>query len=109
MESTPYIETKEAPKTPLTYHHSRPLEFSPYGIVTQHKPEGPVERYSQEERYAWLGNEIGFYPLFMAVGRSEDDKYMTQYHTQWRRKWEPHETPAENLVMFSYKKPPTGG
>jgi hypothetical protein len=32
----------------------------------------------------WLKNEVGFYPLFMAVGSTLDDLYATGYSDNWR-------------------------
>lgn len=70
----------------------------------------------------WLEKQVGFYPLFMAVGSARDDLYMTGYAQQFARRvstvqdknsrngyrWilrDPGEFP--NYVLFSYKNPPS--
>lgn len=63
------------------YHHSRPLEYSPYGIVKQ---ERGID-FEFEGACQWIEREIGFYPVFLAVGATEQDIRMTGYHNQWRR------------------------
>ena len=39
-----------------------------------------------EAAYQWLEHEVGFYPLFLAVGGTLDAISMTGYQDQWRRK-----------------------
>jgi hypothetical protein len=38
-----------------------------------------------KDAYRWLEKEVGFYPLFLAVGSTEEDVRMTGYQNQWRR------------------------
>lgn len=64
------------------YHHARPLEYSLYSVVRQ---EQGVDFFDFEGAYRWLEKEVGFYPLFLAVGPTEEDKRMTGYQNQWRR------------------------
>jgi len=35
--------------------------------------------------YEWLESELGFYPLFLAVGETDEDIRMTGYQNQWKR------------------------
>ena len=69
----------------------------------------------------WLEAQVGFYPLFMAVGSTREDVHMTGYANQWRRaitgipdqnskkgyRWVLRKKgEAPNYVLFSYKNPP---
>jgi len=36
-----------------------------------------------QHAYDWLEKEVGFYPLFLAVGNTIDDIRMTRYDSQW--------------------------
>jgi len=54
-----------------------------------------------EPAYEWLAKEAGFWPLFSAVGSSEEDLYMTGYHNQFRRGKK-----QANDVLFSYSSLP---
>ena len=58
------------------YHHCRPLESIVYGDVKAN-PEHVVPEHIQP--YNWLEKEVGFYPLFLAVGETIEDIYMTGY------------------------------
>jgi len=65
----------------------------------------------------WLKNEVGFYPLFMAVGDCPDDLYMTGYQSNWKvttSSWFDEDTKKRcytrlkkgefpNCVLFSFK------
>ncbi|MBI2151597.1 hypothetical protein HYU21_02615 [Candidatus Woesearchaeota archaeon] len=69
-------------KSMLQYHHCRSLESVVYGKV-----EADI-KYSDPDfksAYSWLEKEVGFYPLFLAVGTDEEDIRMTGYQNQWRR------------------------
>lgn len=99
-------------KKPLLYHHARPLEFVEYGTVTQKL--GIDEDF--DSSYRWLENEVGFPPLFMAVGKTEEDVRMTGYSNQWARilSWSSSgneyrkKGEAPNQVLFSYSDIPNG-
>jgi len=67
----------------LLYHHCRTLESIVYGTVRP-SPEHAIEWLKEE--YIWLEKEVGFYPLFLAVGGTEDDIRMTGYDTQWNKR-----------------------
>lgn len=70
----------------LQYHHSRSLEHVVYGIVTQSRNQTNCELGAEfEAAYRWLENEVGFYPLFLSAGTTEEDIRMTGYQNQWRR------------------------
>ncbi|MBL7159963.1 MAG: hypothetical protein ISS95_00190 [Candidatus Aenigmarchaeota archaeon] len=46
------------------------------------------EKYSEPEmmrEYSWLEGETGFYPLFLAVGGTEEDILMSGYGQNWQR------------------------
>ena len=70
----------------------------------------------------WLEGQVGFYPLFMAVGDTEDDIEMTGYQNQWGRVVSSRGCPCRrrgwanvlrkagdfpNRVLFSYAEPPS--
>src|ERR1035437_106465 len=121
------------------YHHCRPLAASLYGVVTQKRWSGlPMPEnlhgdvlwgqpgchcdwcdwYEQvsfwEPSYAWVEKEVGFFPLFLAVGRSADSQRMSGYQNQWGRilvssKDETiYRVPGEfpNDVLFSWEARP---
>jgi len=100
---------KEIPFDGLFFHHARPLDFSSYGIVTQEK-----ELDSDfEGAYEWVAEQVGFYPLFMAVGDTLSDVQMTGYQNQWRRlpaasSGEESFRTHDNDILFSYKSLPSG-
>lgn len=107
-----FIEKKEI-LTPLTYHHARPLESVLYGPIRQ---KSPLEYMQESDRdvakmfddsYRWLQDKLGFYPLFMAVGRQEEDLRMTGYQAQWRKR--KNREVRRNDVMFSYRNKPGDG
>ncbi len=66
----------------LIYHHCRSLESVVFGEV---KANPKYFDSYLKEAYFWLTEEVGFYPLFLAVGESEEDIRMTGYQSQWRR------------------------
>lgn len=66
----------------LQYHHCRSLDSVVYGKVkADFEYSDPDFKYA----YSWLEKEVGFYPLFLAVGTTEEDIRMTGYQNQWRR------------------------
>ncbi len=92
----------------LLYHHCRSLHSIVYGEVKAN-PEYP-DPYLKDS-YAWLEKEIGFYPLFLAVGVTEEDIRMTGYQNQWKRLLSEGPNGKEyrkkgefpNDVLFSFK------
>lgn len=102
----------EIEKYNTVFHHSRPLETVKYGVVTQKM--GLDSDF--DGAYEWLAKEVGFNPLFLAVGSSTEDRRMTGYQDQWTRKipdWpngmkyrEKGDIP--NKVMFSFADLPSG-
>ncbi|MBI4439884.1 hypothetical protein HY638_02840 [Candidatus Woesearchaeota archaeon] len=66
----------------LSYHHCRSLNSIVYG-ETRANSEHSDPNF--KEAYSWLEKEVGFYPLFLAVGATEEDIRMTGYQNQWRR------------------------
>ena len=82
MENDTYRDLEyENKKNLLFYHHARPLEHSPYAVVKQVRDLD----IGFEGAYLWLEKEVGFYPLFLAVGATEEDRKMTGYQNQWRK------------------------
>ncbi len=65
----------------MRYHHCRNLESVVYGEV-KGNPEFGDKDY--KGAYNWLEKELGFYPLFLAVGETEEDIRMTCYADNWR-------------------------
>ena len=66
----------------LYYYHCRSLRSVVWGEIKANP------RYFDsylKEAYFWLRNEVGFYPLFLAVGSTEEDIRMTGYQNQWNR------------------------
>lgn len=96
----------------LLYHHARPLEFVAHGTVVQKM--GIDDDF--DSSYRWLEKEVGFPPLFMAVGKSEEDIRMTGYPYQWARllSWSSRGSTyrkkgeIDNQVLFSYSDVPNG-
>ena len=50
------------------------------------KPSSERSNPDYRKAYRWLEKEVGFYPLFLAVGETDDDIRMTGYERQWARK-----------------------
>lgn len=80
----------------LLYHHNRALDSVIYGTVRAN-PEYACEEF--RDAYLWLEKEIGFYPTFLAVGKTENDINMTGYQDQWRKQ----NSPKDNYVLFSFE------
>lgn len=110
MEIGENLENKEKLK-PLTYHHSRPLETVIFDVVRQKRAEGDNDQSQHDrESFEWLEKQIGFYPLFMSVGRTHIDLKMTAYWYQFRNN--PNyrfEEDRRNAVLFSFRDQPPGG
>ena len=66
----------------LQYHHCRSLDSVVYGRV-EASPEHANEDF--KDAYSWLEKEVGFYPIFLSVGTTNEDIRMTGYQNQWRR------------------------
>lgn len=104
----------------LKYHHTRPLETCSYGVVYPQSPlnyeEDKEDAKFWDDSYKWLEKELGFYPLFLAVGSTEEDIRMTGYQNQWRKLLVTGRNHREyrkkgdipNNVLFSFQKFPGG-
>lgn len=66
----------------ILYHHCRSLDSITLGEV-----KANPKYFDSDLRggYYWLRREVGFNPLFLAVGNSEEDIRMTGYPNQWNR------------------------
>ena len=67
----------------LLYHHCIDLEKIIFGEI-----KGDIKHSEDDDfkkAYKWLEGEVGFYPLFLSVGATEEDMRMTGYQNQWRR------------------------
>jgi len=65
------------------YHHGRLLESVNFGEVL---PDPEHSNGDLKGAYLWLEKETGFYPLFVAVGKSIKELQMTGYWMNWQRK-----------------------
>ena len=65
----------------MLYHHSLSLDHVIFGEIRS-DPKYADDDF--KKAYTWLEDQIDFYPLFMAVGRSDDDIRMTGYPDNWR-------------------------
>lgn len=81
----------------LQYHHCRSLDSAVYGRV-EASPEHADQDF--KDAYSWLEKEVGFYPLFLAVGTTDEDIRMTGYQNQWRKIL----SDGPNDVLFSFEK-----
>lgn len=79
----------------MLYHYCMNLENIIFGEIKADLKYSAIEF---KDAYLWLEKEIGFYPLFLAVGASEEDIRMTDYQNQWRRLL------VENLNGNEYRK-----
>ena len=68
----------------IQYHHCRSLDSVVYGTV-----EASSEHADEylKDAYSWLEREVGFYPIFLAVGTTNEDIRMTCYQNQWKRRF----------------------
>jgi len=115
-----FPEIKERKSDVFSYHHARPLNSVVFDIV---KPVSPLNYQSDKEAqffdraYKWLEGKLGFYPMFLAVGKTDEDKGMTGYQNQWRKLLalsKNHRTyrqkgDIENKVLFSFDTMPPNG
>ena len=92
----------------LLYHHCIPIDACQPKIIE------PFEHPEEEDiddplyiAYRWLKTELGFYPLFLAVGNTEANIRITGYHEQWLKK-EPGKNKIDNRALFSFKELPPG-
>jgi len=94
----------------LQYHHCRSLDSVVYGTVKA-SPKHADEYL--KGAYLWLEKEVGFYPLFLSVGTTDEDIRMTGYQNQWRRILSEGQGPkgkeyrrkgeSPNNVLFSFE------
>lgn len=84
----------------LKFHHCIPLNQMIYDIIY------PDEQHSEPyfiPAYKWFEKEVGFYPVFLAVGSTTEDIRMTGYMNNWRRiKGNKPIHRNENLVLLSF-------
>jgi hypothetical protein len=110
----------------IRYHHARSLSNVFYGIVgpvrltelvRQPDCSGGCDRSDvwhsalhMEATYRWLADQTGFWPLFLAVGQTDEDRRMTAYQLQFSRtrEWDSR-GPIRDRVLFSYRYLPPGG
>ena len=64
------------------YHHKRVLDSVVFGEVMASPAFADPDLKAE---YSWLEKQVGFYPLFLAVGETEQDICMTGYNNNWRR------------------------
>lgn len=73
------------------FHHCTKLETLVYGVIkssTKYSIVGDTKEDFDDfyiKAYKWWESEMGFYPLFLSVGKTYDDLLMTGYMNQWRR------------------------
>lgn len=63
------------------YHRCMELEHIVFGEIV---PRRDFEKHDFQYALDWLENEVGFYPLFLGFGETEDDIGITGYQNQWR-------------------------
>ena len=93
----------------LKYHHSRSLDSVVFGEV-KHTKEFSGETY--RAAYLWLEKEIGFFPIFLSVGTTDEDIRMTGYQNQWMRliamsnskRIYRKKSEFPNYILFSYEE-----
>jgi len=103
------------------FHHARELAHVRPGPVTStplsrrlEEPDCPPGGCSGADAfhmairfdaaYAWIAERLGFWPLFVAVGESDEDRRMTGYQDQWRR----GASARASMALFSWREPPPG-
>lgn len=113
----------------LLWHHARPLAHAPYAIVQGTRPTDALEAPScasgrpcdwgdewhlalgDEIAYGWLAERVGFWPIFLAVGGSDDDRQITGYSIQWQRPCDARlraDQSCVNKVLFAFAGEPEG-
>ena len=93
----------------LKYHHCRSLDSVIFGEINAN-PEYFWE--SHKSAYLWLEKELGFYPIFLSVGTTDEDIRMTGYQKQFQKiisrsnKGNTYRKKAEfpNYVLFSFEE-----
>lgn len=91
----------------LFYHYCMALEDVSFGVLV---PDPERTDPDDREATAWLAREIGFWPVFVAVGDSLDAYLNTGYHMNWARvvQWSSSGTVLRkagehpNLVLLSF-------
>jgi hypothetical protein len=108
--------------SPTFYHHARDFEHVRHDIVlpwrvTQALPPPDCLRGCEDTNdewhdalhfeacYRWLAQRVGFWPLWLAVGADDEDRRMSGYHTQFRKRAPGEE--RSNSVLFSWTQPPS--
>jgi hypothetical protein len=66
----------------LEYHHCRCLESVVFGEI---KANPTYFDKDLKDAYFWLEKEVGFYPIILAVGKTDEDIRMTGYQNQFGR------------------------
>jgi hypothetical protein len=100
----------------LLFHHCTNLSTVRYDTII------PSERYTLNDNHIhgclddkdfwdwdinannWLKNETGFYPLFMGVGSSLDDLYVTGYADNWRTTLSSWFDKEKNKMCYTRRK-----
>lgn len=67
----------------MLYHHCMNLENVVFGEIKGSPKYIDIPEF--KDAYLWLEKEVGFYPLFLAVGETEEDIRITGYQNQWRK------------------------
>jgi len=97
----------------LLYHHCMPAEAACFG---EFEPDRRLSDPFFRMAYEWLEKEIGYYPVFFAVGEVEPVLWMTGYDDNWRvrtggecfdgtyQKTFRHKGEFPNLACFSFSE-----
>ncbi len=89
----------------LTYHHCINLDRVVYDAIHPH-PDYSEHNYLRQ--YRWLEKQAGFYPLFVGVGTSDSDIYITGYSNNWEEEDPDSEGGLDddpfNGVLFSFSQ-----
>jgi hypothetical protein len=64
------------------YHYCMPFEDVSYGVLV---PDPARSDPDCRKAHEWLAAELGFWPVFIAVGDSLESYWMTGYHDNWGR------------------------
>ena len=99
----------------IWFHHAIPFERIQYGEIIGCKEKSDDDFYLPA--FEWLSGEVGFWPIFLAVGKPSD-VYMTGYQNNWRRFLghraiypktgkmyfrKVYAKPMQNIVLFSFR------
>ncbi len=88
----------------IGFYHARPMAFVTHGEVRQSKGH---EDLHFKPTYEWLAKKLGFYSLFLAVGKPEDAIRITGYPNQFSRSWSAAmSSESHNNVLFGYDSLP---